>query len=465
MEFQKELQLRLEFNHAPETNARDLNVRKLSSSDKTTFLKIPIEILIEISIICRDDDNSTYSKSILSSRHAPLLLCRIFSTWRTVALNIPRLWDTLFLPTEALVSTVKMPAIRTLFGLSQNLPLSVTIGTSLLYPAVRNNSEFLHRIWEFHHRLEYLHIDISSYDVPLGSIPPPTTLSLLQSLHIQLREESTRPALPKVLALFRNAPTLQILGLQSSFRTSLISHVFTPDFFPWHQLTTLTSFVPITTTTARNILRQCRALRTCDLSDIEPSDVRQQAPTCILDQMRSLTLCTTDDLPFSGFFESLAFPNLEVLLLQLFMVPAHSFLALQERSQFQLKDLKIHFCTLTPEEIVYLLRLQPQLELLNLTQCDASGELFKAFTYRGGAVSCSSLALLHLTEVEFEEEYRHGNAIPGNAAADMVESLLQYRGSASPFFPSLSHLHLRLSGAQLFLEVPEFLLIASLFIL
>ncbi|PFH46949.1 hypothetical protein AMATHDRAFT_125205, partial [Amanita thiersii Skay4041] len=49
------------------------------------------EILAEIFAHCL---NKLHSNNI---RHCPLLLCRVCSSWRALALHTPRLWSSLFI--------------------------------------------------------------------------------------------------------------------------------------------------------------------------------------------------------------------------------------------------------------------------------------------------------------------------------------------------------------------------------
>ncbi|KAJ6571096.1 hypothetical protein B0H19DRAFT_1129165 [Mycena capillaripes] len=424
--------------------------------------KVPVEIIAKIFILCRDDvldDKGVCPKSILNSHHAPLLLCQISPGWRQLAQNTPRLWDIIPLVTSDLVSDDTMPAIRTLFGRSRNLPLGIIVENTWpwarISAPVPGNRQFLLRLRELHDRFEHLQFKISSSDVVVDYLPPSTTLPLLRSLDIYIWEQSnTSAVLPVVLSIFRDAPSLRVLRLAGCSKEDLISHIFTSNFFPWHQLTTLTSWISVSTTIARDILRLCPRLQMCKLGGIETSDVRDQPPLCILDQMCSLDLGADSDGPFAGFLESLAFPGLETLILSYFAVPGHSLLQLHNRSQFQLRHLEIEWSRFTAEQIIQLLRLLPDLETLSLNQWDGSGDLFKAFTYRG-ATACAPLTLLHLVTLKFRHYYigyEHIDpAVPGNAGnaiIEMAESLGRYPTHLNLCFPSLRTIALWLHGPK-----------------
>ncbi|KAJ7826476.1 hypothetical protein B0H14DRAFT_2595798 [Mycena olivaceomarginata] len=136
-----------------------------------------------------------------------------------------------------------------------------------------------------------------------------------------------------------------------------------------------------------------------------------------------------------------------------FQVPINSLLRLHERSPFHLKSLKISCPRFTPDEVIQFLRLQPCLETICLYQCDESGDLFRAFTYRG-ATGSAQLTLLRLTRLEFCENYRvtrwHEvtDPTPGPAVAEFAESLVEYPGDHNPCFPLLGPVHLYLDGIE-----------------
>jgi len=423
------------------------------------IMKIPLEIMTKIFIICRNNtwhDDDTYP-NILDAFQAPLVLCTICRNWRTVARGTPRLWDVVCLITTDLVSNEKMAVIRELFGLSGSLLLTVEVVTKVTTRRVpgNGNTEFWHRIWELRDRLEHLRVYIGSQDVVASSLPPPTELPKLQSLGIIISGPSSEasPVLPAVLGLFREARSLRALDLHDSIEPQIIPHIFTSAVFPWQQLTTLKSSLSVTTIVARDILRLCRGLEICTLELLEPVDIHQQAPACVLDRMRSLKLGATSDIPFIGFFDSLAFPSLESLTLDMFPVPSPSLLQLHERSQFRLKSLHIDNPGWRSDEILQFLRLQATVETLSLFQCDESGTLFKSFTYRG-ATSSAPLTLPRLTKLQFAEYYGAvrrfavPDPTPGPAAAEMAESLLQYPGDRNLCFPLLEPVRLDLRGLK-----------------
>ncbi|KAJ7777037.1 hypothetical protein B0H16DRAFT_946097 [Mycena metata] len=421
--------------------------------------KIAPEILTTIFIICRDDiydDEDLYPVSTLNPRQAPLVFCHISSTFRNVARGTPLLWDTVSFHTADLLSDQKMAAVRTLLRLSGNLPLNVDVlrarsAASALAPE-RPNVQLLERIWEFRDRIQSLSLDISSQHIDLDSMGglPSSSLVALRSLNIVQSQsgDNPTPVLPALLHLFRNAPSLRTLELAGPYHND----IFTANLSViWGTLTKFISIVECPTATARDILRLCPALEACEIGNIDHDrlDVHSQPLLCTLPHLRSLELYGTGDLPVVGFFESFSFPNLLDLNLDSFVVSTHSLVELQRRSQFQLKQLHISSFRSTAQEIIGLLEVLPHLEKLTLAQCDASGELHKAFVYHG-QVASSSLGLIYLKQLIIAENFyvlRWKRADESAAPiAEMATSFAQYRGGDNPCFPSLEIVDLYLEG-------------------
>ncbi|KAJ6530193.1 hypothetical protein B0H19DRAFT_1273859 [Mycena capillaripes] len=224
------------------------------------------------------------------------------------------------------------------------------------------------------------------------------------------------------MSLFHDAPSLRDLELDFMLTPALVSQILTPSFIPWHQLTKVVSSMNGSATTARNILRLCTGLQICILANIKTLDVSDQPPLCILGHLCTLELTGGGDRPFTGFFESLAFPSLNALVLESFTIPARSLLELHSRSQFQLKELEISWPRLTVSGIMQFLRLLPTLESLILTQCDGTGNLFRAFTYRGDTTA-SVLALPHLMKLGLGENY---DAVRWDSHIDQARRSLEW---------------------------------------
>ncbi|KAJ7733394.1 hypothetical protein DFH07DRAFT_134893 [Mycena maculata] len=461
----------------PPNDSSHESAQKTELNRPSRIEMIPLEILTRIFIICRDDvwirddnqdpeeddgdENKIDPESIFDPRVAPMLLGRVCPSFREAALQTPLLWDSVTFTTYDLVSTGRLPGIQTILARSGNLPLTISFSS----PSTRSDqavlengrAQFLQRIWEFHPRFKHLKFDISRTDVQLDSLPAPTTLQLLRSLDISIIGKSeTSPSLPAFLRVFEDAPLLRSLTLYDTSPLDATSHIFHPDFFPWRQLTKLTSSISVTTTTARDILRHCRGLEICELGNLESEDILHQPPLCILNQMRSLNLSTTGDLLFIGFFDSLAFPRLENLTLDGFAVPGDSLLELHGRSQCQIKCLAMDTLRLTADEIIRLLRLMPSLPMFSLANSHCAGNIFEALTYCGDSTA-ASLVLPNLKELAVGENadflsWTNDPAVDdggdGIAVVEMAESLQRYPGPQNGCLPSLRSVQLHLAGPK-----------------
>ncbi|KAJ7703391.1 hypothetical protein B0H14DRAFT_3029601, partial [Mycena olivaceomarginata] len=373
------------------------------------------------------DENKIDPESIFDPRVAPMLLGRVCPSFREAALQTPLLWDIVTFTTHDLVSTGRLPGIQTILARSGNLPLTIHFST----PSTRSDqavlkngtAQFLHRIWEFHPRFKHLSFFLSRADIQRDSLPAPTTLQLVWSLDISIIGTSeTSPGLPAFLRVFGDAPLLRSLKLYNTSPVDTMSHIFHPDFFPWHQLTKLTSMI--------------------SLSNLEPVDILHQPPLCILYQMGSLDLSTTGDLPFIGFFDSLAFPRLKSLTLNCFAVPGDSLLELYRRSQSPIQRLAMESLRLTAEEIIQLLRLMPSLQTFSLAYSHS-------LTYRRDPTIASLLAVAENADfLSWTNHPAADDGADGVAVVEMAESLQRHPGPQNGCLPSLRSVQLHLAGPK-----------------
>ncbi|KAJ7824645.1 hypothetical protein B0H13DRAFT_1658417 [Mycena leptocephala] len=94
--------------------------------------RLPPDIVREIFVACLP----TGRNAVMSAREAPLLLCRIYSTWRTIALSTPRLWASLHVSVEFVLSNeLRMQAVTQWLQLSAACPLSLSINEDSVSPS------------------------------------------------------------------------------------------------------------------------------------------------------------------------------------------------------------------------------------------------------------------------------------------------------------------------------------------
>ncbi|KAF7376695.1 hypothetical protein MSAN_00086500 [Mycena sanguinolenta] len=110
--------------------------------------RLPPDIVREIFVACLP---STYA--VMSVQEAPLVLCRICSAWRTIALSTPRLWSSLHLPIDFVLSKKeqRMSAVARWgegqdWGLTQSLAQDITAFSKMVAKSSNRwcNVEFSH---------------------------------------------------------------------------------------------------------------------------------------------------------------------------------------------------------------------------------------------------------------------------------------------------------------------------------
>ncbi|KAJ7765096.1 hypothetical protein DFH07DRAFT_939030 [Mycena maculata] len=89
--------------------------------------RLPPDIIREIFIVCLPADRN----AVMSAQEAPLILCRICSAWRFIALSTPRLWSTLHVPAEFILAKkqARLSAIAQWLRLSGSCQLSLSLAT------------------------------------------------------------------------------------------------------------------------------------------------------------------------------------------------------------------------------------------------------------------------------------------------------------------------------------------------
>lgn len=152
-----------------ESRAKDLEDQRIKIQqlhdriDSSSFRipsVIPSEILGEIFIACLPQ----YPRPIITE--APLLLCRICTSWRRIALNTPQLWT--FITLDQTKEVLKLPQVaEKWFSLAGVLPLSLRFNTGpqpdvSLHPSLSRSLPF-NDVWS---RLSNLELNaVHSYSV------------------------------------------------------------------------------------------------------------------------------------------------------------------------------------------------------------------------------------------------------------------------------------------------------------
>ncbi|KAM6495446.1 hypothetical protein JOM56_008152 [Amanita muscaria] len=214
------------------------------------FQRLPCEVIAEIFVLCLPDIEDIFK----SKDAAPLLLCNVSSSWRSLALSIPRLWNELSIlildPKVDIDLAIAMA--ESWIARSGELPLSLRLHAS---PRAWNEKDqvtamvqtHLNTFFSYASRWEY--IDISLFECSAVSFPKfgPTPL-LRKFSHSTVWGDYGDPC------PFTSCPLLSTITWP--FSCSIASY---PDI-PWHQLTHITMEIYMSTHQTLDILRACKML-------------------------------------------------------------------------------------------------------------------------------------------------------------------------------------------------------------
>ncbi|KAJ7892623.1 hypothetical protein B0H13DRAFT_2528810 [Mycena leptocephala] len=444
---------RLHISPPPDVRTREIrsSLDGPSVETKEILKRMPPELLGELFILCRNnslESDESYPRSILNTREAPMVLGHVSSYWRTISLGTPALWDFVSLIMNSIVAGPTIPFIRTLLERSRTLPLTITVANRrpMVPTALNVNAPFLRFLWDFHDRLQHIHLDISSSDLVPQLFPLQISLPVLMSLSIDITSEvDTEPTdLPALLGLFQHAPSLHVLKLNASYIPAILI-----SGFPWHQLTSFTSQMCMEIAEVHRLLRTCLSLKTFQLRYVAPSTVdNQPLSPCILRGLRLLELgATSEGVSLPGIFDSLSFPALETLDLT-FTVSMRSLIQLHARSQFDLQHLELATVYATAQEIIQFLRLLPTLKTLGLDCCSADATdanlIFQAFTHLNNSWSLP-LRLPQLQKLMLAD---YSGELDESVVSAFAESLLQYPGTHNTSFSCLESVRLYMLGPK-----------------
>ncbi|KAF7364805.1 hypothetical protein MVEN_00350600 [Mycena venus] len=199
----------------------------------------------------------------MSAQEAPLLLCRICSSWRTIALSTPRLWSSIHIavPHDKLPQHVHdgcLELVKAWLARSGGLPLSISFYRH--YPP--GPSPFFDTIVSLSSR--WKHISVLGQQIRLSRADVP----MLQSIEILDHTIGDEPADAHDVFCGDSIRSVSLGTNGNPIQLPL----------PWSQLTILsldrfqdprTSFSqgwPLSSSMALNILAQCRNLHECAIS-------------------------------------------------------------------------------------------------------------------------------------------------------------------------------------------------------
>ncbi|KAJ7490478.1 hypothetical protein FB451DRAFT_1220164 [Mycena latifolia] len=239
---------------------------------------LPVDVIGEIFMACFP----TGQNAIMSAQEAPLLLGRICSAWRTIAISTPRIWSSIHIaePDGRLPEYIYegcLQLVKTWLGRSGGLPLSI----SFFRPPPSGPSRFFDTIvsvsqrWKHVVLLGQVGIRLSRTDVPM--------LHSIQILDYAVGDDL---AAAEAHDFFRGARVRKVV-LGTDINPGGLP-------LPWHQLTTLSlcpcldpsgihrrSALNLSSSTALNILAECHSLRECTLQLSSGVDETIEVPSSV----------------------------------------------------------------------------------------------------------------------------------------------------------------------------------------
>ncbi|KAM6495445.1 hypothetical protein JOM56_008151 [Amanita muscaria] len=314
------------------------------------FHCLPREVIAEIFVLCVPDIEEVF-KSIRPKHAAPLLLCNVSSSWRSLALSIPRLWNELSIriQNQWLNIDLSIAMVECWIAKSGELPLSLRF---FAHPwswddkrqATAMVQAHLNTFFCYASRWEYVHIDfMTTYAISFPELGP---TPLLRKFLCSTSWRNWDPC------PFTSCPLLS---------ASIASN---PDI-SGHRLTHITMGTNTSTQQALDILRACKMLVEFNaeidndsLDQVKPlqkpvenqtlRSFRIWAYTTCSGLLQSLTLPALTDFSLDTDFESLSSISTRSVHTQL--------LRLFTRSRCKLEKLQLENCGFNDADILKCLK-------------------------------------------------------------------------------------------------------------
>lgn len=235
--------------------------------------RLPEDVIREIFLTSLPSSGN----AVMSSRQAPLVLCQVCSSWRSIAFSTPQLWASLHVvvPNSARLHLLS-GAVDAWLTRSGILPLSLTLAVSrACEPGSDNVATMIDVLTNFSQRWKRVKITLSPRTIltPLTNLHP-SDVPILESIAFAAIGSGTWQNLVTALDIpWRRFKFFQTSSIRSASLASVGGN-FRALSLPWPllQSLSLTAGSPrdsdsfeLTTTTALLILRQCPNLTTCNI--------------------------------------------------------------------------------------------------------------------------------------------------------------------------------------------------------
>ena len=328
--------------------------------------KVPDELLAEIFTYClpQFSEKKMKNNSFLRSQ-APLLLARICSRWRTVAISTQRLWSFIRVEYGKLTIHRDMANVALWLEKSGTHPLSLVLRER--NEDQRNDTDddgtstpnMLDILLPTSNRWQCVEIFVLR-DTFCGLSPIKGALPLLQSLTVGMYDPEL---VPLTCDAFDIAPKLRKLHIGFGMMTISLS-------LPWHLLTEFAchgmAYMP---TQCLDILRHCQNLSSCSFKLLYDTPIDPSTPPLHHSQLRSLRIPPVCCL--GPFFDCLTLPALRAVHLEGIQDlslgwPGPQFLDLLKRSCCNLTTFTWGLESVRVENIKLCLETMPDLEELEI---------------------------------------------------------------------------------------------------
>ncbi|KAF9474118.1 hypothetical protein BDN70DRAFT_997256 [Pholiota conissans] len=295
--------------------------------------RLPADILREIFLSCLPEDRNP----TMSCDEAPMLLTRICSVWRSIAMSTPRLWAALHIPVpksgpvfeasydpttgaRRLITSVVDARLEAVVGWMQRsgtLPLSFSLAEIDVYPPTNHAKTFLKCIAEQRSRWKNIALVCAGSSLTDFRKIPPSDVPLLQLLSIRVSRPEFAANTEELK--WKDSPIFSAAGI-----TSLsLCFLDTPLFgfpFSWSQLTHFGLEADRWNTTAdtsvddlTSILENCPNLVSCQLRLGHGSNPQHRVvfPPISLPRLESMKIYDAVQIP--TFFAAILAPSLRKL--------------------------------------------------------------------------------------------------------------------------------------------------------
>jgi len=371
--------------------------------------RLPPELLAEIFRYCLPEDQFIKPAPF----QAPLLICQICATWRSVAISTPQLWSALQISCRNATGNVA-PMMDLWLSRSANYPLSISIAESdAIGPAVFD--VFIRYSFRWQHIQLYLLRREQGVTVTFaeseGRVP------LLETFKLHSKRGVSEAQRQRLSAVLMSSQRLREVSWHNVDYISPFMAV------PWAQLTRLTLDTVLSENQCLGILDQCQNLELVSLKHIEFSKPLSSRSPVLLPKLSSLIIGTS--VAIDTFLDYMVLPVLREFELSMSVEttwPQSSFLSLLDRSQCLLEKMAFHFVPICEEDLLQCLR--------------RTNDTLVELTIQSDGQSIITDALLHLLTYQFFHGENTTCLSPRLEALNLYNCILYSEGTLSSMVQS-----------------------------